>query len=415
MQNFIFISPNFPTNYWQFCRELKNNGMNVLGIGDQPYDELKPELKDSLNEYYKVGSLENYDEVYRAVAFFTFKYGRIDWLESNNEYWLERDAALRTYKSKMKEYYQKAGIATARYHMVDDFEGCKKFIDEVGYPVVVKPDNGVGASDTHKLSSDEELKKFLIYKAANHPDVEYIMEEFVRAEVNSYDAIIDANGNPIFEAGNVSPMSIMDIVNDNDNSIYYIIKDLPDDTRAAGRAAVKSFGVKSRFIHFEFFRMTEDQASMGKKGQIVALEVNMRPCGGFTPDMINFARSTNVYKIWADMIAFGGTDMPVGEHYYCPFAGRRDGKHFVYSHEQIMQKYQNNMCMVDRIPEALSGAMGNQMYVAKFSTRKGMEQFYSDVLAVTDDTNAAAQAELTQILALGEPETAPAEKPAEKK
>ena len=96
MQNFIFISPNFPTNYWQFCRELKNNGMNVLGIGDQPYDELKPELKESLNEYYKVGSLENYDEVYRAVAFFAFKYGRIDWLESNNEYWLERDAALRT-------------------------------------------------------------------------------------------------------------------------------------------------------------------------------------------------------------------------------------------------------------------------------------------------------------------------------
>ncbi len=65
------------------------------------------------------------------------------------------------YKSKMKEYYQKAGIATARYHMVDDLEGCRKFIDEVGYPVVVKPDNGVGASDTHKLSSDEELKSFL--------------------------------------------------------------------------------------------------------------------------------------------------------------------------------------------------------------------------------------------------------------
>ena len=280
MQNFIFISPNFPTNYWQFCRELKNDGMNVLGIGDQPYDELKPELKDSLNEYYKVGSLENYDEVYRAVAFFAFKYGRIDWLE--------RDAALRTdfniksgfqtedmprikYKSKMKEYYQKAGIATARYHMVDDLEGCRKFINEVGYPVVVKPDNGVGASDTHKLSSDEELKHFLLYKSTYHPDLSYIMEEFVHAEVNSYDAIIDGSGNPIFEAGNVSPVSIMDIVNDNDNSIYYIIKDLPEDTRAAGRAAVKSFGVKSRFVHFEFFRMTEDQVSMGKKGQLVAL------------------------------------------------------------------------------------------------------------------------------------------------
>ena len=398
MKNFIFISPNFPTNYWQFCYELKNNGMNVLGIGDQPYDELLPELKESLNEYYKVDSLENYDEVYRAVAFFIFKYGRIDWLESNNEYWLERDAALRTdfhitsgfqtsdiprikYKSKMKEYYQKAGITTARYHLVDDFEGCRKFIDEVGYPVVVKPDNGVGASDTYKLSTDQELRDFLAYKSAVHPFAPYIMEEFVHAEVNSYDAIIDANGNPIFEAGNVTPMSIMDIVNNNDNSIYYIVKDLPDDTRAAGRAAVKSFGVKSRFIHFEFFRMTEDQPSMGEKGKIVALEVNMRPCGGFTPDMINFSRSTNVYKIWADMVAFGGTDMPVGEHFYCAYAGRRDGKPFLYSHEQIMQKYQGHMRMVDRIPDALADAMGNQMYVATFSTEEEMNQFYQDVLA----------------------------------
>ena len=95
MKNVIFISPNFPTNYWQFCRELKNNGMNVLGIGDQPYYELTPELKGSLNEYYKVSSLENEDEVYRAVAFLTFKHGRIDWLESNNEYWMHQDAKLR--------------------------------------------------------------------------------------------------------------------------------------------------------------------------------------------------------------------------------------------------------------------------------------------------------------------------------
>ena len=96
MKNFIFISPNFPENYWHFCRELKNNGLNVLGIGDAPYDYLCPELKDSLNGYYKVGSLENYDEVCRAVDFFRNKYGEIDWLESNNEYWLERDARLRT-------------------------------------------------------------------------------------------------------------------------------------------------------------------------------------------------------------------------------------------------------------------------------------------------------------------------------
>ena len=395
MKNVIFISPNFPTNYWQFCRELKRNGLNVLGIGDQPYDELRPELKDSLNEYYKVSSLENYDEVYRAVAFFIFKYGRIDWLESNNEYWLERDAQLRTdfhitsgfqvedmprikYKSRMKEFYKQAGLAVARYHLVDNYENCLAFIKEVGYPVVVKPDNGVGASHTYKLSSDEELRQW--FEKDCEAGVSYIMEEFVHAEVNSYDAIIDSNGEPMFETGNVTPMSIMDIVNEMDNSIYYIVKDLPEDTRKAGRATVKSFGVKSRFVHFEFFRLTQDQEGLGKKGDIMALEVNMRPCGGFSPDMMNYANSTDVYKIWADMIAFDRSTMPEGEHAFCAFAGRRDGKNFVMDHDAIMAKYGAQMKMVDRIPDALSGAMGNKMYVATFPTQEALDDFYRNIL-----------------------------------
>ena len=394
MKNLIFISPNFPTNYWQFCHELKNNGLNVLGIGDQPYDELMPELKGSLTEYYKVDSLENYDEVYRAVAFFIHKYGRIDWLESNNEYWLERDAKLRTdfnitsgfhtcdmpkikYKSKMKEYYTKAGIPVARYHLVDNIENCFAFVEEVGYPFVAKPDNGVGASDTYKIKDEEDMYEFFNKKAS---DVLYIMEEFITAEICSYDAIIDSNGEPMFEAGNVTPFSLMDVVNNSDNSIYYIVKDLPDDTRAAGRATVKSFGVKSRFVHFEFFRLTKDQ-HIGKKGQIVALEVNMRPSGGFTPDMINFARNANVYKIWADMIAFDHSTSPVGRHAYCAFAGLRDAKEYVMSHDDIMAKYGHCMKMVERIPDALSGAMGNQMYMATFDTEEEMTAFYKDVLA----------------------------------
>ena len=394
MKNFIFISPNFPTNYWQFCRELKNNGMNVLGIGDQSYDELTQELKDSLNEYYKVSSLENEDEVYRAVAFLTFKHGRIDWLESNNEYWLERDAKLRTdfhirsgfqvedmprvkYKSQMKEYYMKAGIPVARYHMVENLEGCKKFIDEVGYPVVAKPDNGVGASDTWKIENEQQLENFL-EKRMN--GVSYIMEEFIYAEVNSYDAIIDADGEPMFETGNVTPMSIMDIVNNDDNSIYYILKTLPEDTRKAGRATVKSFGVRSRFVHFEFFRLTKNQKGMGKKGDLVALEVNMRPCGGFTPDMINFAHSTNVYKIWADMIAYNKSTVPVGKHAYCAFAGRRDGKDFMMSDWDVMERYGGFMKMAERLPDVLSKAMGNQMFVAVFDTKKELEGFYKKIL-----------------------------------
>ena len=394
MKNFLFISPNFPENYWMFCRELKKNGLNVLGIGDQPYEELSQGLKDSLDEYYKVSSLENEEEVYRAVAFLIFKHGRIDWLESNNEYWLERDARLRTafhitsgfqeddiprikYKSRMKEYYARVGIPTARYHLVDTMEGCRKFIEEVGYSVVVKPDNGVGASHTYRLEDQEQLEEFMQTKEA---DVSYIMEEFVFAEVNSYDAIIDSHGNPIFETGNVSPVSIMDIVNNEDNAIFYIVKELAGDTRQAGRATAKSFNVRSRFVHFEFFRLQKDQEGLGRKGELVGLEVNMRPSGGFSPDMMDFACTTDVYKIWADMIAFDKTEMHPGERQYCAFAGRRDGKRFVLSHEAVMEKYRQNIRMEDRLPEVLADAMGNQIYIAVFPTRHEMENFFQDIL-----------------------------------
>ena len=395
MKNVIFISPNFPANYWLFCRELKANGMNVLGIGDERYERLEPGLRENLTEYYKVDNLENYDSVYRAVAFLIFKHGPIDWLESNNEYWLERDAKLRTafhittgfqeadipaikLKSQMKEYYLRAGIPTARYHIVEEIEDCREFIAEVGYPVVVKPDNGVGASDTHALKSDGALVKFFEMKDSK---VSYIMEEYVHAEVNSYDAIYDSHGEPMFETGNVTPVSIMDIVNDGDNSIYYILRDLPEDTRAAGRATAKAFGVRSRFIHFEFFRLTQDQEGLGKKGDLVGLEVNMRPSGGYTPDMIDFAHGTNVYKVWADMVAFDRTSTPEKDRYFCAYAGLRDGKNFVMSHEDIMGKYGARMKLVGRIPQVLAGAMGNQMYIAVFPTREEMDGFYRDTLA----------------------------------
>lgn len=396
MKNFVFISPNFPDNYWHFCAELKKNGLRVLGIGDCPYDELKPELKQSLHEYYRVNSLESYDEVFRAVAFFTYTYGKIDYLESNNEYWLERDAKLRTefhittgfmeedmqkvkYKSAMKQYYAQAGIPTARYHIVSDYESAAVFAREVGYPVIVKPDNGVGASHTYKLADESELQYFFSTKDS----VQYIMEEMVKGYVRTYDAIIDQNGTPIFETGNVTPHSLMDVVNTNDNSIYYIVKDLPEEVLDAGRKSVKAFGVKGRFVHLEYFVLTEDQKGLGKKGDIIGLEVNMRPAGGYSPDMYNFAYETDVYKIWADMIAFNSSTKPLGSRHYCAFVGRRDGKHFVMDHQAIMDKYGSRMKMTGRIPDALSGAMGNAMYIVNVDTEEELNAFFRDLLEET--------------------------------
>ena len=390
--NFVYISPQFPKTNWEFCDRLKKNGVNILGIADVEYDQLDQKLKDSLTEYYKVSSLENYDEVLKAVAFFTHKYGKIDWLESNNEYWLAQDAQLRSdfnittgikadkianikEKSKMKKAYKKAEVPSADFSLVTTPAKAKKFIEKVGYPVVTKPDNGVGASDTHKIKNEEELKAFFENR---NKDIKYIMEEYVDGDLVSYDAIIDSNGNPLFETGIFEP-AIMDVVNDGLDVFYYVEKEMPEKLLDAGRKSIKGFGVKSRFVHLEFFKLNEDKDGLGKKGDYIGLEANMRPAGGYTPDMYNYANNTDVYQIWADMVAFDeirnanlNDDL---EKNYCIYVSRRDNHNYVHSHDEIKQKYGQSIVMDERMPDIFSRAMGNYMYTAIFKTEEEMEEF----------------------------------------
>lgn len=386
--NFIFISPTFPKNYYQFARAIKNLGQNSLGIAEDPYDYLSNELKESLTDYYQVSSLENYDEVYRAVAYFAFKYGRIDWLESNNEYWLQSDARLRQdfnitsgafpdelehykYKSKMKEYYAKAGVKTARYHLVTTLEEGKAFIAKVGYPVVVKPDNGVGASATFKIKNDAELELF--YRTL--PSVPYIMEEFINGMIVSYDGICDENSKIVFETSHVFPTPIMDIVNNVDECYYYSLRKIPEDLQKVGQAVIAAFKPRARFFHCEYFRLLEDKEGLAKKGEILGLEVNMRPPGGYTPDMMNFANDVDVYSIYAQMVMGHVLPYNMSRPYFCAYVGRRNGFNYKNSEAKILAKYEGKICMHETMPDIVSAAMGNDMYTARFKTEKEVHSF----------------------------------------
>ena len=392
--NFVFISPNFPHTYWNFCDRLKRNGVNVLGIGDAPYDGLEDGLKGALTEYYKVDSLENYDQVFRAVAFFSFKYGKIDWIESLNEYWLEQDAQLRTdfnvktgiqsdrisfikEKSLMKKLYQEAGIPTARQSKVTTREAGRAFLDQIGgYPVIVKPDIGVGANDTWKLNNDAQFDAFYDHL----PAVPYVMEEFIVGDLISYEAILNSKFEPLFENMTTWPTPIMEIVNDDLNLKYYTNPDVPEKLREIGRRTSKEFGVDRRFVHLEFFRLTKARKGLGKKGEYAGLEVNMRPPGGYTPDMMNFAHSTDVYQIYADMVAFDERHLPKSDDkYYCVYAGRKDGHDYVHTHEEIMAKYGPAMVMQEEMPPVNWPQMGRVMYTVKLITLKEVNEFISFV------------------------------------
>ena len=95
MINFVLISPHFPSNYWLFARALKNRGVRVLGIVDTPQSSLPASLRKVLDDVYCVYSMTDRDQMIRACGYFTWKYGKLDWIESNNEYWLNLDAELR--------------------------------------------------------------------------------------------------------------------------------------------------------------------------------------------------------------------------------------------------------------------------------------------------------------------------------
>ena len=387
--NFVFVSPNFPEAYRWFCVRLKENGVNVLGIGDTPYDNLHPDLKWALTEYYKVDTLENYDQMVRAMGYFTGRYGKIDWVESNNEYWLEQDAALRTdfnittglksheinrYKSKsaMKEYYKNAGLPCARYAHVTTLEAALEFAHEVDYPIVVKPDNGVGAIATYRVTCDQDLVNFF-NQLPEHP---YIMEEYVTGRVTTYDGVCNSKGEVLFAASHITHNSIMDMVNEGVPVYYYVDKDVPEDVEKAGKAVLKAFNVSSRCFHLEFFRLTEAKAGLGDVGDIVALEVNMRPAGGYTPDMLNFSQSTDIYQIWADMVAFDEVRHTYdGPHSYCVYAGRRDGVNYVRSLKELEDWCGDHAKLFTRMPYALAGTMGNQVAIACFDSIEKVEQF----------------------------------------
>ena len=391
--NYVFISPAYPVTCTQFCDRLSRRGVNVLGIGDVPYDTLNDTLKNALTEYYYVDSLENYDDVYRAVAFFIHKYGRIDWLESLNEYWLPVDARLRTdfniavgtredeigdlvRKSGMKRVFIEAGIPTARQHIVSDLAAGQAFVKKVGYPVIVKPDIGVGANGAMKVNNEEDLLSFY----GDLPSEPYVMEEFLSGDICTYDAILGADCEPLFESMCSYP-PVIDAVQNDDEIHFFTVAEVPEQLREFGRKAAKAFGADRRFVHFEFINITKDYEGIGKAGDYAIMEVNMRPAGGHDPDMMNYAQSIDVFDIYAQMVTSGRADLPeTAEHYICAYAARRDGGSYTHTPEEIEERYGSAIVMQEEMHPIDWPSMGRYVYMAKFREKEEMDRYFAFVL-----------------------------------
>ncbi|MBI4802798.1 MAG: carboxylate--amine ligase [Elusimicrobia bacterium] len=367
--NFIFLSPSFPPNYYRFCANLKGEGANVLGIGEAPFQELRPELRESLAWYYQVSDMHDYGQLAEAMRFFTARFGKIDRLDSLNEYWLKTEARLRTefavagvqasdvaeirHKSLMKKIFAQTGIPHARGIVVSDAGQARELAAAWNFPVIVKPDDGMGAELTYRLDSPSDVDRFF----ANKPDRNFILEEFIRGDIVTFDGLAGPAGEIIFCASHVYGEGVMESVLADSHISYYSLREIPGDLEDAGRKLLKNFRVKERFFHFEFFRRQD--------GTLCALEVNIRPPGGMTVDMFNFACDINMYGIWAKMMAHGTDRLQYGRKYHCAYISRKNRFKYRRSHEEILTRLGSLLAHHEELPPVLARAMGDYGYIIR--------------------------------------------------
>jgi D-alanine-D-alanine ligase-like ATP-grasp enzyme len=368
--NYVFLSPHFPPNWFRFVVALRQAGATTLGIADSTWEALRPELRDALSDYYRVDDLADYDQLARALGWFIHRHGRIDGIDSLNEHWLEIEARARTdfniagidvtgiaavkRKSLMKERFVEVGIPVARGRICHTRHDLAEWITEVGFPVVAKPDIGVGAAQTYRLDDPDDVERYLRDK----PPVDYIVEEYVDGQIVTYDGLAGPDGEIVFESSLRYSTGVMESVNDQLDLHYWVTRQVAADVRAVGRRMASAFDVRARPFHFEMFR-TDD-------GRLVGLEVNLRPPGGLTVDMWNYANDFDFYRHWASVVVHGRPDGAVGQpRYACLYVSRRDGRAYALSQPDVLSQYGPLVVLETRMDGMFSSAMGDQAFILR--------------------------------------------------
>ena len=373
--NYLLVSPNFPISQEFFAKGLKEKGINVLGVGSESYDALSQTLKDNLVEYFRVNDLEDYEEVFRAAAFLTYKHGKIDRIESNNEYWLELDARLREdfnvygvkpkqleltkYKSKMKTMFKEAGARVAKGYAANNKEELNGILKKLELPLIAKPDNGVGSANTYKLLTQRDVEEFI---NEWNEKVSYFFEEFVENGVLcTYDGLINQHGDIVFETSFIYTQPTLDLVNNGLDYANIIEPNIDPKLKELGQRIVYKFGMRERFFHIEFFRLPDSE--------YIALEYNNRIAGGTCIDLYNYSYNISLYEIYADVVLDKKIKDIVTNKYTLSLS-RRNRYQYKNSLEDIKAKYSYSIRMITTVPEVFSAAMGNTIIIISVENKE---------------------------------------------
>ncbi len=360
--NVIFIEPSFPYNQREFVRALKAAGAHVIGIGERPVEHLTDELKNWLGDYVQVPSVVHAGQLYDAVKAVQGKMW-VDRLEATIEAHVLAAATVReatgipgtsketTFlcrdKPAMKEVLRRAGVPCAMSTRAKSAEDALQFAREVGYPLIVKPVDGAGASGTHRVDDDGSLKRVLAHSGVEH-GAEVAIEEFIEGHEGFIDTIT-INGEVAHEFIThyypnvlvamrerwISPQMV------TTNRIY---EPGYEEVRALTRKVIQILGVGTSATHMEWF--------FGPKGMKFS-EIGARPPGVGQWDVYNAANELDLYFEWASAIVHGRTHKQPSRRFAAGMLAlrpERDGHITGYSGVDEIQRRYGDCVVASHLP-----------------------------------------------------------------
>ena len=365
----VYLSPGFPPNSHLFCMAAHERGISVLAVGDVPQSALPAEAQGAFERYVCEPRMGEYDILLHAVLSLIAECGPIDHVESNGEHWLEFEGRLRDdlgidglklrdverlrSKLAMAEVFQKAGVPCVSGTRCTSPEAVKGFAAEHGFPLVFKPDSGSGAALTFRVSTQGELDAALLMDLAGH-----VVQPFIKGDIVTFDGLVDQTGRVVFCISHAYDRGIMEVRAGALDGFYYSLRSIPPALEQVGRQALAAFGLRQRFFHLEFFARPD--------GSYVALEMNVRPPGGFTTDMMNQACEFDVYALWAAvMLGDSFENFSYERKFHTAHAGRRNGRNYAHSHSALMDQLGATLVRVNPVPASLAVTMGDTMYMLR--------------------------------------------------
>lgn len=365
----LYLSPAFPPNSHLFCVAARSRGASVLAVGDVPESDLVPEARHALEQYVFEPRMGEYDVLLGIVRSLIARHGPIDFVESNGEHWLEVEGRLRDdlgiqgltaedvrrvrSKLAMAETFEKAGVPFPPGIRCTSSEAVRAFAAKHGFPLVFKPDSGSGATSTFRVSTPAELEAALLLPLDGH-----VVQPFVEGSIVTFDGLVDRAGRVVFCTSHAYDRGIMEVRAGALDGFYYSLRSIPPELEQVGRQALAAFALRQRFFHLEFFARPD--------GSYVALEMNVRPPGGFTTDMMNYACDFDVYALWAAVIVGDRLEgFSYERKFHTAHAGRRRERAYEHSPEALPGLLGETLVLVVPVPAAFASTMGDTAYLLR--------------------------------------------------